>query len=174
MSNITGGKDAIAFCIERGIMRGTSADKFSPNMPITIGMIATILGNMSDIDANAYKNTKFSDIKGKYYTNYINLASEKGIVKGFGENKFKPEKQITREQLAVMIVQYAKAMNIHLPSAAKLNYSDNSKISAWAKESVAIMQASGIMKGKGENNFDPKATATRAEVCVVIQKFLNM
>ena len=82
-----------------------------------------------------------------------------------------PNTAITREQLAVMIVKYTKHANIDLGSNSPQKvFTDANSISPWAKDAVSTLQMSGIMEGQNGNRFNPKAKATRAEVCLIMQK----
>ena len=162
---------AITYCVERNIMRGMSEKTFAPNTSVTRGMFVTILGNLSDVDKASYNVGKFSDSVGKYYSPYVNWANETGIAQGVSSNKFMPNTAITREQLAVMIVKYAKHANIELGSNSPQKvFTDANSISPWAQDAVSTLQMSGIMEGQNGNRFNPKAKATRAEVCLIMQK----
>ena len=162
---------AITYCVERNIMRGMSEKTFAPNTSVTRGMFVTILGNLSEVDKASYNVGKFSDSVGKYYSPYVNWANETGIAQGVSSNKFMPNTAITREQLAVMIVKYAKHANIELGSNSPQKFfTDADSISPWAKDAVSTLQMSGLMEGQKDNLFNPKAKATRAEVCLIMQK----
>ena len=162
---------AITYCVERNIMRGMSEKTFAPNTSVTRGMFVTILGNLSDVDKASYNVGKFSDSVGKYYSPYVNWANETGIAQGVSSDKFMPNTAITREQLAVMIVKYAKHANIELGSNSPQKvFTDANSISPWAQDAVSTLQMSGIMEGQNGNRFNPKAKATRAEVCLIMQK----
>ena len=162
---------AITYCVERNIMRGMSEKTFAPNTSVTRGMFVTILGNLSEVDKASYNVGKFSDSVGKYYSPYVNWANETGIAQGVSSDKFMPNTAITREQLAVMIVKYAKHANIELGSNSPQKFfTDADNISPWAKDAVSTLQMSGLMEGQKDNLFNPKAKATRAEVCLIMQK----
>ena len=106
---------------------------------------------------------------------YTQWASEMGIVKGIGENKFAPETNINREQMAVLMANYAKSIDLELELLKpEITFEDNTEISSYAKESVRDMQMSGLISGKADNAFDPKVTATRAEVSSVLKRFINI
>jgi uncharacterized repeat protein (TIGR02543 family) len=177
-TDITGhwAADNIIFVASRGLLAGTGNNKFSPNTGMTRGMFVTALGRLAGIDPESYKTDKFTDVKADaYYAPYVNWAAEKGIVSGTSATTFSPDTNITREQMAVIMANYAKKMGYDLPVALEaVTFVDNAQISSWAAKEVKAMQQAGIMAGKGGNRFDPKGTATRAEVATVLRRFVEI
>lgn len=169
-------KDDIEFVVRKGLLNGTDTHTFSPNTHMTRGMFATALGRLAKADVSSYKESSFIDVtKDAYYIGYIEWASKNNIVKGVGNGEFAPDETITREQVAVMMYSYAKAMGITLPQIYEENtFVDSDKISTYAKEAVKFMQMAGIINGKNGNLFDPQATATRAEVSAVLSRFVKL
>nr|WP_325237821.1 S-layer homology domain-containing protein [uncultured Oscillibacter sp.] len=104
-------EDNIIFVASRGLLSGTGNNQFSPNTGMTRGMFVTALGRLADIDPNSYKTGKFTDVKADaYYAPYVNWAAEKGIVNGTSATTFSPDTNITREQMAVIMANYAKKL----------------------------------------------------------------
>ncbi|AMJ41296.1 Listeria/Bacterioides repeat-containing protein [[Clostridium] propionicum DSM 1682] len=169
-------KENIAFVVERGLFSGTSDHTFSPNMTITRGMFVTVLGRLANADVSNHKHSSFTDVKSNaYYIGYIEWARENSIVKGSGNGKFAPDQSISREQMAVIMNNYAKTMNIKLPQVQAENiFADSTKISAYANDAVKQGQILGILSGKNGNLFDPQGTATRAEVSAVLSRFVKL
>jgi len=169
-------KEDIEFVTARGLFSGTSQDKFSPDMSMTRGMFVTVLGRLAEVDQNSYKDSSFADVKlDAYYMSYIEWARKNNIVSGISETNFAPEQAITREQMAVIMVNYARSTGFELPQLQTENsFADNEEISSYAKEAVKGMQMAGILSGKSNNNFDPKGTATRAEVSAVLRRFVEL
>ena len=177
-TDITGhwAADNIIFAASRGLLAGTGNNQFSPNTGMTRGMFVTALGRLAGIDPESYKTGKFTDVKADaYYAPYVNWAAEKGIVSGTSATTFSPDTNITREQMAVIMASYAEKMGYDLPVAHEaVTFADNAQISSWAAKEVKAMQQAGIMAGKGGNRFDPKGTATRAEVATVLRRFVEI
>ncbi len=169
-------KEDIEFVVRQGLFSSTSETSFSPNMAMTRGMFVTVLGRMARADISGYKESSFTDVKSNsYYMGYIEWARLNNIIKGVGNGMFAPDKTITREQMAVIIDNYAKAHGFTLPKVyEEKTFVDGDKISAYAKEALQEMQMSGIMSGKGGNFFDPQGEATRGEVSAVIRRFVEL
>ena len=169
-------EDNIIFVASRGLLAGTGNNQFSPDTGMTRGMFVTALGRLAGIDQADYKTGKFTDVKADaYYAPYVNWAAEKGIVNGTSATTFSPDTNITREQMAVIMANYAKKLGYDLPAAHEaVTFADNAQISGWAAKEVKAMQQAGIMAGKGGNRFDPKGTATRAEVATVLRRFVEI
>ena len=166
----------IELVVSRGLFSGTSETKFSPNTTMTRGMFVTALGRLANADVSGYTKSSFTDVKGDaYYMGYIEWASKNNIVNGTGNNKFAPDQSITREQMAVIMSNYAKTIGYTLPKVHIENiFTDNAKISTYAKEAVKQMQMAGVISGKSGNLFDPQSTATRAEVSAVLRRFVEL
>ncbi len=169
-------KEDIEFVASRGLFSGTSETKFSPNTAMTRGMFVTALGRLANADVSGYAKSSFSDVKDDaYYMGYIEWASKNNIVNGVGNGNFAPDQSITREQMAVIMSNYAKTIGYTLPKVHTENtFSDNGKISTYAKEAVKQMQMAGVISGKNGNLYDPQGTATRAEVSAVLRRFVEL
>ena len=102
-------------------------------------------------------------------------ANQNNIVNGTGDGQFSPDQSITREQMAAILVNYAKATGFTLPKVHEENtFADSADISTWAKDAVKSTQMAGVLVGKGNNHFDPQGTATRAEVAAMLRRFLEL
>lgn len=177
-TDITGhwAADNILFVASRGLLSGTSDTTFSPGIGMTRGMFVTALGRLAGINPDSYKTGKFTDVKADaYYAPYVNWAAQTGIVEGVTAITFAPDTNINREQMAVIMANYAKKLGCDLPKTLQaVTFADNAQISSWAKDAVKAMQQAGILAGKANNRFDPKGTATRAEVATVLRRFVEI
>ena len=167
-------KDAIEYVLENNIFKGTSDNTFSPNDSMTRGMFVTVLGRKSNISEQDNKyNDEFDDVSSDdYYAPYVKWASENGIVKGIGDNKFSPESPITREDTSVMIRRYYESIKEQTLSDANNikfdKYSDREMISYYAVESMKSALNNDIMVGY-ENQLFPKDSSRRVEVAQIMK-----
>ena len=168
--------DNILFVASLGLLSGTSDTTFSPGAGMTRGMFVTALGRLAGINPDSYKTGKFTDVKADaYYAPYVNWAAQTGIVTGVTATNFAPDTNINREQMAVIMKNYAAKLGYDLPQTLKaVTFADNTQISSWAKDAVKSMQQAGILAGKNGNKFDPKGTATRAEAATVLRQFVEI
>lgn len=168
--------DNILFAASRGLLSGTSDTTFSPGIGMTRGMFVTALGRLAGINPDSYQTGTFTDVKADaYYAPYVNWAAQTGIVEGVTDTTFAPDTNINREQMAVIMKNYAAKLGYDLPQTLKaVTFADNTQISSWAKDAVKSMQQAGILAGKVNNRFDPKGTATRAEVATVLWRFVEI
>ena len=177
-TDITGhwAADNILFAASRGLLSGTSDTTFSPGTGMTRGMFVTALGRLAGINPDSYQTGKFTDVKADaYYAPYVNWAAQNGIVDGVTATTFAPDTNINREQMAAIMANYAKKLGYDLPKTLRaVTFADNAQISSWAKDAVKAMQQAGILAGKANNRFDPKGTATRAEVATVLRRFVKI
>ena len=143
---------------------------------MTRGMFVTALGRLAGIDVGAYKTGNFTDVKtDAYYAPYVNWAASKGIVSGIGNGQFAPDTAVTREQMAVIMTNYAKVMGYTVPKTrTEVTFADGSSIGSYAADAVKAMQMAGVIQGRDGNRFDPKGTATRAEVSAVLHRYVEL
>lgn len=168
-------KEDIEFVVGNGLFSGTSEATFSPDTDMTRGMFVTVLGRLANADIDSFNESSFNDVKREtYYMRYIEWASKCNIVIGIGNGNFEPDKAITREQMAVIMSNYAKTMEINLTQLHGENvFEDSDNISDYAKDAVKQMQMAGNLSGKNGNLFDPLGTTTRAEVSAVLHRFMK-
>ena len=162
---------AVEFAHQNGLFSGTSATAFAPNDTMTRGMLATVLWRLAGSPTAGH--AAFTDVPGgAWYSEAVSWAHASGIVAGVGGNLFAPDDDITREQMAVMLYNYAKYVDAALPKNRTGTCADEAQISDWAKEAVAAMYAAEILNGKGANTFDPQGRASRAEVATMFMRFV--
>ena len=159
-------------CVERGLFNGTNATRFSPNNKMTRAMLAVVLsrieGNSGDVS-----NLPFTDTpRDSWFSSAIAWAAEADIVKS--SDSFRPDDNITREEIADMLYRYAKNKNLIKSDASnKLSFSDTDSVAAEYKEAIAFCVSAGIIKGYDDNTVKPSGEATRAEVATMVIRYIN-
>ena len=157
----------------RGIVNGVADGVFSPNGTVTRAMVVTILGRADGADTSGAASA-FSDVSASaWYGPYVAWAESCGVVQGYGDGTFRPNDPVTREQLALIFRRYAAWKGLALPETEAEPFADAASVSSWAREAVDYVQRTGLMNGKTNGCFDPKGTATRAEICTVTARFLE-
>lgn len=167
--------DAVKYVYENGIMSGyTGSNKFGADDNITRGQYAAILFRLSNENNPGYSDI-FEDVpQGKYYTEAVMWAYRNRIVQGISNRIFKPNDNITREQIAKMMMIYAAYKGYSTQERANLEgYEDRNKIGGWAKESISWAIGSSLISGKTKSVIAPKDNATRAEAAAIIRNFMN-
>ncbi len=170
------GLDDIDYIAGRGVLTGTSETTFSPDAAMTRGMLATALGRLAEVDTKAYASSSYSDVKAdSVFLPYIEWASREGVMTGVGNGRFEPNRVVTREEIAVILADYAGAVGYTLPVLHEpLAYEDVSLIDSACEDAVKAMQQAGIMTGVGGSRFSPKGNATRAEVSAMLHRYLRL
>lgn len=169
---------AVTDLVDRGIIQGTSPSTFSPNSKLTRGAFVTMLAKtaLSEGDLKQYEfQGGFRDVAKKHWSNrYVNWASETGIVRGYEDKTFRPDKPVSRQEMAVMTVNFARSTGRKLPEVnAPVTFADSSKISKYAVSSVRACQQAGIISGYKDNTFRPEGLAIRAEAASLYSRFLE-
>lgn len=167
-------KESIDFVVDRGLFNGVSDTDFAPNSSITRGMFITVLGRIAEADFPT--GADFDDVANDaYYANYIAWSYENGIANGVSDTSFAPDASITREQMAVMLSNYAAFAQTALAAANQAaDFDDAHAISDWASEAVQLLQMAGVINGRDTGTFDPTATATRAEAATMFTRFIAL
>lgn len=171
--------NAVNYTVKEGILTGTGTNTFSPNTKMTRGMFITMVGKKMLVDIESYKGaTKFSDVSASaYYAPYIKWATQKGIVSGVSSTRFAPDQYITREEMAVMLYNYAKKFGkVNNASSSGLldSYEDEDELSRWAKTAVNWAVNNKILSGKSRTDLAPKDLASRAEAAQMMYNGQNV
>ncbi len=153
--------------VAAGAIKGNPDGSFKPDKNITRAEFATILVKAFKLTPQGSAKV-FSDTAGHWAQESINTAAACGIVSGYNETTFGPDKLITREQMAVMIIKAKTREN-----KEGKTFADSAQISSWAKTAVAIASGHNILNGYPDNTFRPQANASRAEAVTVIVKAMN-
>ena len=137
-------------------------------------MLVTILHRMEGKPEPKTQN-KFKDVyKALYYYDAVVWAAEKGIVHGYGDGStFGPDDAITREDLAVIIRNYAqyKGKNMYVTTNLGASFRDGTKVSTHAKTAMQWAVGTGVITGNDDRTLTPQGTATRAEAASMIYKY---
>lgn len=160
--------DAVYDVYKRNLFKGISDKQFSPLGNMTRAMFVTVLHRLAGTPE--VSGTYFNDIEDKaWYSEAVAWAAENNIVKGVSSTEFAPEQNITREQMAVMLYNYAKPEQTAIPDAD--SYSDFSSVSAWAKDAVSWAVSEEIINGREDMTLDPLSPVTRAEAAAMLMRF---
>ena len=166
---------AVDFVTSRGLFSGVTENAFAPDMTLNRGMLVTVLYALEEPGKQTDKK-KFDDVADHvWYAQGVAWAVDAGIVSGYGNGLFGPEEPITREQLALMLYQYAKTQGISTDAKAGMSgFRDQGAVSSWAEDAVAWAVDAGIISGRPDGTLDPSGTATRAEAAVMLRQLVTL
>ncbi|BBI35088.1 S-layer homology domain-containing protein [Cohnella abietis] len=160
------------------IVKGVSDTKFAPESSVTRAEFATMLvhalGLTSDAASATFKDIKSSD----WFAGSVGAAVKANLVTGFSDNSFKPNANITREQMAVMVSKAISAAGKTAPASAASNdalakFNDKASISSWAQAAVSQSVEAKIITGATEKTFVPSANASRAQAVTMMKRLLQ-
>ena len=172
---------AVDYVVERGFMNGTGGATFAPNAVVTRATVAQLLYNIvGKPDVSGLENP-FDDVEqGAWYYAAVVWAADAGVVSGNGKGGFAPNDNVTREQLAIMIYNFANSMGYELKAIKDVDLSsfvDGDKTSSWAASQLKWACDLGLIGGKsvgGVTYLAPQDTATRAEIATIFMRFYQM
>lgn len=148
----------VKYAYETGLMTGTSGTAFSPEAPVTRGMVMTILARREGIRTDRYT---------PWYAAGCEWAKANGISDGSN-----PEAPVTREQLAAMLYRYAALKGRDLTAGENLNFTDASDVSAYALPALQWATGEKILTGSN-GALNPQATATRAQLAAILHRYFG-
>ncbi len=173
LSSTPWAEEAIEALAEMGILNGVSDGEFAPQASCKRADFAIMLAKLVGLEGTATSN--FDDVfPDKYYYNYVGLAKEAGLVNGYGDGNFGPEKFCTRAELMVMVANALKVlgMDITADESVLAQFSDEADIPVWARPYVAFLVENGIVNGSN-GKINPNVNITRAEVAVIMFNVVN-
>ena len=134
------------------------------------GTLGYIRSDLMEVIENGFSDVPASE----YYSPYVQWAYSSGIASATGDDTFSPERDITREEICSMLVNYARFKNYQLKSVVSaISFKDSSSISSGCVSAVSAMQQAGVVNGYEDGSFRPKSSATRAEVSKLLMYFIN-
>ena len=165
----------VDYVYNAGYMVGTSDTTFSPYDSLTRAQLVTILYRMAG-EPETTESMDFSDVaEGKYYENAVKWAAQEGIAYGYGDGTFRPNAEVTREELVVFLYRYAQAEAVEEDNLAK--FADAENVSAFARTAMNWAVANGILSGKiadGATVLAPKDITNRAEFAAIALRYADM
>ena len=165
--------DAVQFVYENGLMTGVTTTSFGPNVTTSRAMLATILYRLEG--EPSVGSSDFTDVEsGMYYTDAVAWASSKGIVTGYGDGTFLPNKAITREEMAAMLYRYASYKGYDVTNMKDLSgYSDAASVSSYAVEALQWATGEGLVTNMDDGTLTPAGPAVRAQIATILMRFLG-
>ena len=167
----------IQYCVTHKLMGSTGGDKFAPTMTTTRAQIVQILYNLEG-EPEVSGTTPFTDLTQDWYQDAVLWAYQTGVVAGTGDGTtFDPDLPVTREQIAVILMEYTdRILNIKRTWApADLSgFPDAGSVSDWAKDAMADAVALGLISGAsngGQTLLEPQGSATREQVATILMEF---
>ena len=158
-------KSNIEYVYDHSLMNGYPEGIFAPENSITRAEFATVMSKFMELGEDSAAADKFSDVDGHWAKGYIGALYSREIVNGVSDIEFAPDANITRQEIATIL---ARAFKLTEKSADV--FADNASIAEWASDFVYMTKAAGYMQGDENNNFNPIANATRAEVATIIYR----
>ena len=165
--------DAVVYAYDTGLMSGVSDDQFAPDATLTRAMVAQMLYSLEGKPRTG--SAGYADVAfGAWYEDAVAWISSEGLMTGYSDTAFGPDDPLTREQLALILYNYADWAGYDVRGGVSLgSYIDADSASAWAVEALEWAIDAGLISGRGNGILAPAGTATRAEVAQIFMNFLE-
>lgn len=163
----------VRYVVEKGLFQGLSADTFAPGSTMRRSMMTTVLHRLAGQPAAVYAPV-FADIpEGQWYSQGTIWCAQVGVVSGMGDCTFAPGMDVTRQQIAVMLYNYAAKMGFAANEWGDLTvFRDSASVAPWAREAVTWAVGAGLLNGS-DGALLPGSNATRAQVAAMLHRFQN-
>lgn len=165
---------AVNALYEKGVVTGVGSNCFAPDRAVTRAEFITMLMRGFSLVGDS-ASCDFTDVKdGDWCYAAIAMAASMGIVNGRPDGSFGVNDKVTRQDMAVMSVRLANAINLSLSSDKSYEgFNDDADIADYAKESVETLYKSGIVNGTGDGGFAPQGEANRAQAAKIIYELIS-
>lgn len=174
-SNVgTWAADAVDFAYHFGLVSGVSKTEFAPNSPMTRAQLVTVLYRAAG-SPSVTVSTNFEDLDvGSYYYSAVVWANVNGIVNGTSDTTFSPDSRLTRQQLAAILYRYARAFGGDTSYIGNLShFTDRRQVDTYAVTPMTWAVSHEIISGTSDTTLSPLSTATRAQVVVILHRYLT-
>ena len=174
-SNVgTWAADAVDFAYHFGLVSGVSKTEFAPNSPMTRAQLVTVLYRAAG-SPSVTVSTNFEDLDvGSYYYSAVVWANVNGIVNGTSDTTFSPDSRLTRQQLAAILYRYARAFGGDTSCTGNLShFTDRRQVDTYAVTPMTWAVSHEIISGTSDTTLSPLSTATRAQVVVILHRYLT-
>ena len=168
--------DGIQYCVTHQLMSGIGNDLFGPKLTTTRAQIVQILYNLEG-EPKVSGKTPFTDLTNDWYQDAVLWAYQTGVVAGTSSTTFEPDLPVTREQIAVILMEYMtrvlKLERTWTPADLSI-FPDAGSVSDWAKDAMADAVALGLISGAsngGQTLLEPQGSATREQVATILMEF---
>ena len=168
--------DGIQYCVTHQLMSGIGNDLFGPKLTTTRAQIVQILYNLEG-EPKVSGTTPFTDLTQDWYQDAVLWAYQTGVVAGTSSTTFEPDRPVTREQIAVILMEYMtrvlKLERTWTPADLSV-FPDAGSVSDWAKDAMADAVALGLISGAsngGQTYLEPQGSATREQVATILMEF---
>ncbi|MDR0890129.1 MAG: S-layer homology domain-containing protein [Oscillospiraceae bacterium] len=160
--------EAVEFVYEHMLMNGISTTSFAPNTHVSRAMVATVLFRIAGSPANS-DTAPFHDLSANWYKAPVAWAAESGVVNGYPDGSFRPDADVTRQELVTMLWRFAgePATQGDYLSA----FADSSAHSAFAHDALNWAVAGGVINGDENGRLDAGGAATRAQLAAILMRF---
>lgn len=168
-------KSEVELLASKLIINGMSETAFAPEKSITRAQFAALVVRGLGLSKSSEASPFIDVAHTAWYSGDVNAALQAGIISGFGDGTFRPDEEVTREQMAVIIANAMQATSTSVQAdISKLSaYKDQATISPWARGSMTQAVEAGIIKGVTVDTIEPTEQATRAEAAVMLKRFLG-
>lgn len=166
---------AVDYAVEHGIMEGVSETEFSPNTEVTRAQAVRILYNLEGQPDVSDENLgyPYEDVNAEeWYGNAVYWARLTGVATGYGDGTFQPGDNITRQEFAQMLYNYAKYKGYDLSAEGDLSqFPDSGSVADWAEAAMSWANGNELINGHDNGAIDAGGTAIRAHAASILMKF---
>ena len=165
---------ATRFVSSHELFNGYPDGSFQPRTAMNRAMLVTVLWRLENRMSSGYP-TPYPDVySGQYYSEALAWGTEHGIINGYSDGNYYPDKPVTRQEMALILYRYMGSIGYDTSARGDLSrFADGAETASWAADAVRWAVAEGVINGKDGGLLDPMGEASRAEVATMFMRLVT-
>ena len=165
---------AVEYVYHKGLMQGVTEDHFAPEEQVTRGMAVTVLYRLAG--KPAAEGEGFPDVPdGAWYADAVRWAQANDIVNGYEDGTFRPDRNMSREELVAVFYRYAQKLGCDVSAACGITvFSDGAQVQAYAEDAMGWAVSVGLIQGFPDGSIRPRDNTNRAQLATIVQRFVEL
>ena len=167
-------REAVEYVYHNGLMKGVSENLFAPGEKVTRGMAVTVVHRLAG--SPAAEGAGFPDVpEGAWYADAVRWAQANDIVTGYEDGTFRPDQNMTRQELVAVFYRYAKKMGRDVSAVRSITvFSDCAQVQSYAEDAMGWAVSNGLIQGFPDGSIRPLDDTNRAQLATIVKRFVEL
>ena len=167
-------REAVEYVYHNGLMKGVSENLFAPGEKVTRGMAVTVVHRLAG--SPAAEGAGFPDVpEGAWYADAVRWAQANDIVTGYEDGTFRPDQNMTRQELVAVFYRYAKKMGRDVSAVRSITvFSDCAQVQSYAEDAMGWAVSNGLIQGFPDGSIRPLDDTNRAQMATIVKRFVEL
>ena len=158
---------------KKGVINGRNKTQFAPDESVTRAEFAAMIRRALNLNTSLYQGSIPDISNDDWFANEVQAVLNEGIMSGDANGYFRPNDQISRQEMAKVVVNAHRFLYGEADLSVELSFTDSGEIADWAKPFVNEAAGLGLVRGMDDGSFAPYANSTRAQAAAVLARLLR-